>query len=354
MGYQEIFPVRDCISLADLLKRWEGKEIDGIALDYSFIAGLVDNNELDLYHRYGKTIGSGQACYRVWYDEQRFERLPLAITSEDPGNFLFLVEEIEKLERERIFVVSSEEEKDFYLPIDEVRKKLGMSPQRFVDMLDADRTPRLITTWEEELRNRGFYNSFFSIQSLSDPTLKVHILDYEQYQRELQEGQIAKDFDLFSPLPDQSERIAELEAALAEKEKEITTLNNFCLAWKEDRRKRQAEHERQMKELEAGKDGEIATLKARLEGLEAANRELEARAAAQSSCPAGKGLLALVCQLRGEGLSDYDIAEKLHEGGCSNPQVGALMYAQEVGKETLKINSDTLTQCAKRLLGKMT
>jgi preprotein translocase subunit SecG len=82
--------------------------------------------------------------------------------------------------------------------------------------------------------------------------------------------------------------------------------------------------------------------------------EFEARLAKEENPPQpcdGKGLPAVVCQLRREGKSEKEIAEYLSDKKqwCSNPQIGALLHENT---EVSKVTSDAMTKYAQRLLDK--
>ena len=88
------------------------------------------------------------------------------------------VEMFEVEHPEILWGVAPEEGESEYIPAEDVRKQLGMSPIQFVDMLNGQKGPRLVTSWEEWHRA----NNWFETDQLKE--LAIHRSDLAEYLRE--------------------------------------------------------------------------------------------------------------------------------------------------------------------------
>ncbi len=107
------------------------------------------------------------------------ERGPLALEGE-----YFCSDDIKEYEAkypEVLWALEPEEgqNKDAYIPAEEVRKQLRMSPIQFVDMLNGQKNTRLITSWEEWYRYSDA--NWFETHKLGEVT--IHPQDLEEYLR---------------------------------------------------------------------------------------------------------------------------------------------------------------------------
>lgn len=171
--------IEDSISLSALLARWAGIEVEGEILDFQCIDNLIHGSQLTAYDKKDWIINSG---HKEWRGQKRSPILGLQGSSlECPGDdIIFDQEEISALEQ-RMFSTCKEVEQEREIPIDEIRKKLGMSPQEFTDFLN-DKECNLITSWEESLRNHDFFiGPFFTCKDIKDTSLTVNSIDWKRF-----------------------------------------------------------------------------------------------------------------------------------------------------------------------------
>lgn len=151
-----------------------------------------------------------------------------------------------------------------YFHIEDVRKSLQLSPYQFVRFLNDDSNPnRLITSWEEgfmiRLMDGGFGGShvpFFSTEDLSNENLRVHRLDWEEFQqrKNTQEEMNITIKDI--PPPTGTADTSALESQLALAQKEIESLSQWNKFLNEQNKKLRPEL--------AEKDSRIADLESQL------------------------------------------------------------------------------------------
>lgn len=208
------------------------------------------------------------------------------------------------------------------IPIESIRKELGMSRLEFLDFLNDDSSEnRLMTSMEEEFRkhldDRGLNGKsgakFFSTYHLSSIT--VEYIDWERWKSKEEENNeknkwkksshiIEDGFKFMKNLYDkQSQEIIELHNEIRKKDKYIETL------------------EQQIQSVKIY--GSI-----KCDGCKHLNR---------------------ICSMRREHKTEEEIAKFLYDNGkwCSQSQIGALLHIEEN-----RVASDSMTQRARRLLGK--
>lgn len=177
------------------------------------------------------------------------------------------------------------ERKSKYIPIDYIAGLLTLSDQRFVDILNepADSKKHLITSAEEEFRNSDWYFSKYQVFSW-DCDLTVELADFEYWLDDnyefLKENRATPKEDCYLPDIDAMQaRIADLEAENANLRDRVVELENAA---------------------EAGDWDEIPYT-----------------------------LWREVLAMRGAGMTDTQIAVKLHDKGqgASKAQLGALLYS---------------------------
>ncbi|MDL2317127.1 hypothetical protein LJC59_08660 [Desulfovibrio sp. OttesenSCG-928-A18] len=90
------------------------------------------------------------------------------------------VEVFEAEHPELLWALASEDEELEIIPAEEVRKQLAMSPIQFVDMLNGNKGPRLVTSWEEWFRADNIH--CFETSQLEE--LTIHRSDLQEYLQE--------------------------------------------------------------------------------------------------------------------------------------------------------------------------
>lgn len=184
-----------------------------------------------------------------------------------------------------------------YIPAEDLRKEVNLSPSMFVELLRDHRDLLPLHGFAYDNDRSYFYSRdvepVIAAEMLSDKT--VHCLDWEHLTREWEnEGQE----DLQNDGKDT--RIAELEAQLTEVQKQLT--------------------------------------------------EAQQTAPATSPLDNDNSLAAMVCKMRYAGKEEEEIAAHLYDDGewCTQSQVGALLHADES-----RVVSSSMQQRARRLLGKI-
>jgi len=122
---------------------------------------------------------------------------------------------------------------DKYLPIEDIRKYLRLSPYQFIRFLNDDSNPnRLITSWEEGFTARlldggygGGHVPYFEIEDLSNEGLRVHSLDWKDFQHREKKNIAPQSNENISPKNVDIDTIS-LESQLIETQKELRILRD--------------------------------------------------------------------------------------------------------------------------------
>lgn len=122
---------------------------------------------------------------------------------------------------------------DEYLRIEDIRKFLQLSPYQFISFLNDDSNPnRLITSWEEgftaRLMNGGYgggHVPFFAIEDLSNEDLRVHSLDWKDFQQREKKNITPQSKENISSTNGDIDTIS-VESKLIETQKELKSLRD--------------------------------------------------------------------------------------------------------------------------------
>lgn len=373
----------------DLYTRWEHATKQEIA-------ELCEESKLRTYLHHKGPINGVLFCVPayVWHDDRWYH---------DENITYFLLEDVERCEKEYPDFVGNVSPGNMtfqeYIPAEEVRKQLGMSPIQFVDMLNGQKGPRLVTSWEEWYR--AGESHWFDTDKIEE--LTVHRFDLQGYLQERSQqiesvpnstpdGQID-----FSAVLKPS--YAELEEQLAASQKQIeensalrqwnkrlneqnqelrVELEKTVSAAHEEMRNIGEQAKTSIHNVSAAGDEVVDELQAELaeKGLRIVELESqldEAQSQVASDAAIGEtlqekdtrisalqselesirkyigryGALAVVIKMLGEGSTEEDIAKHLKEkGGLSYSQVGVLLH-----ESPLTVGDSAITMRAKRLLG---
>ena len=234
------------ISADNLLKRWPG-------ILESELAGMIDRSS-DLFenlptaYRVHKVLNDGRGgiitkCVPCGEKGNYYINYQGNDTCYNFTGIAFILNEISKYEDDNpklLYQVvtnpdeawNSSKQVDEYLPIEEVRKSLQLSPYQFVRFLNDDsNSNRLITSWEEgfiaKLMDGGYgggHVPFFSIEDLSNTDLRVHHLDWKEFQQQSMQGErdILDSEGISFPTATEDTRNSEPQSAEIQKESEVS------------------------------------------------------------------------------------------------------------------------------------
>jgi hypothetical protein len=245
------------------------------------------------------------------------------------SSYVFKREDIEEYEatHPEYLLPRAHESEPEYIPADNLRKEMNLSPVQFVDYLRKNRDLYAMGPTMDEGDTRLWFYKESSRGAAAQELEHIyfHRLDVETHKKRMEEE---SSFMADVPFGDD---FSELKAQLAEAQKKVEDVegvrrwNKQFLAERAELRNYLAEKDSRIAELEK----ELAAVKARLEN--------------------DKGLSAVVCRMRRGGKTDEEIAFFLSDGGgwCSDAQVGALLHHDEN-----RVASSSMQQRARRLLGK--
>lgn len=248
-GVKELLEIKEpMISADNVLKRWPG-------ILESELANMIDRSSdlfecLPIAYHVHKVLDDGQGgiiteCIPCGENGNYYVDYQGNDAYYDFTGIAFILSEISKYENDHPKVLyqvvtnpdeawGSSKQADEYLPIEEVRKSLQLSPYQFVCFLNDDSNPnRLITSWEESFMARlmdGGYRGgnvpFFSTEDLSNADLRVHRLDWEEFQqRGMQEKRNITIKDV--PVSTAAVCTPNPEFQLAEAQKQIESLHQW-------------------------------------------------------------------------------------------------------------------------------
>lgn len=195
------------------------------------IAELCEKNKLRTYLHHKGPINGVLFCVPayVWHDEHWYH---------DEDISYFLLEDVERCEKEYPDFIgdvltgplSAHMGED--IPVDRIRKELGISRNDFRDFLNDDSGDRLVTSHEEDFRHyrdsngyRGVLVPFFTLELLEGVT--VERIDWENWkirQRECQTKQPTKELFIECSLDDTQQRWLAAEQKCMEKDAKIYEL----------------------------------------------------------------------------------------------------------------------------------
>ena len=373
----------------DLYTRWEHATKQEIA-------ELCEESKLRTYLHHKGPINGVLFCVPayVWHDDRWYH---------DENITYFLLEDVELCEKEYPDFVGNVSPGNMtfqeYTPAEEVRKQLGMSPIQFVDMLNGQKGPRLVTSWEEWYR--AGESHWFETDKIDEIT--VHRFDLQGYLQEraqqiesipnstpdgqidfsavlkpsyteLEEQLVAsqKQIEENSTLRQWNKRLneqnqelrVELEKTVSAAHEEMrnigeqakTSIHNVSAAGDEvveelqvelaEKESRIAELEKQLADMQKNAEA-LPASEPILQEKDALISELQSELETLRKFIGGYGALSLMVGMLEAGSTKEDIAKHLKEkGGLSYSQVGVLLH-----ENPLNVGDSAITMCAKRLLG---
>ncbi|MDR3319593.1 MAG: hypothetical protein LBS77_01225 [Desulfovibrio sp.] len=192
------------ISLQELLDRWEREKINGDELAFNTVEKFVRNRQLTAYGRREVSLPDGhKKLIGVKMDASLGLNgaVPFGIGGVNE-NIFFDTEDVHNLELKilaELTTPSKNEDEEQDIPLDQIRKKMHMSPQGVIDFLNDDKADnRLVTSREEEFRDykqtdygrcRPFFKAYHLKSNASSEYTTVHSRDWEDWDRRTNGGQ---------------------------------------------------------------------------------------------------------------------------------------------------------------------